>query len=126
MKRTWQKEIILETIKNMKNHPTADDVYKEICKHNNDIGIATVYRNLNAFAQKGLISKVIIPNASDRFDYRTDNHEHFLCEKCGKVYDANVTVKIIPTQGSMNYTGYSLTLFGICDECSAAHENSIC
>lgn len=120
MKQTWQKQAVLETVKNMKNHPTADEVYKEICKQNHDIGIATVYRNLNAFAEKGFIAKVILPNTADRFDYRLENHEHFLCERCGRVFDAEVTVKIIPTNGNINYNRYSLTLFGICEECGSA------
>ncbi len=119
-KQTWQKQVVLDTVKSMKNHPTADEVYKAICSKNVDLGIATVYRNLNTFAKQGLINKVTLSNAADRFDYRLDRHEHFLCEKCGKVYDADVTVNIIPTRGDVNYNSYSLTLFGVCDECSSA------
>lgn len=119
MKQTWQKKAILDTVRNMKNHPTADEVHNEISKQYSGVGIATVYRNLNTFAQKGLISKVVLPNAADRFDYRLDRHEHFLCERCGKVHDADVTVKITPKRESINYTGYSLTLLGICADCNS-------
>lgn len=117
MKQTRQKLLILDTVKSMKNHPTAEEVYKEISSKNEEIGIATVYRNLNAFANKGLISKVILPDSADRFDYRLDNHEHFLCTECGKVFDADVTVTITPQNKNSSFSGYSLTLFGICDEC---------
>lgn len=117
MKQTVQKQLVLSTIQNMKNHPTADEVYKEICIQNKDIGIATVYRNLSNFAQNGVINKVVIPNAPDRFDCRMDSHEHFLCERCGRVYDADVSVTIVPVKECMKFNSYSLTLFGICDEC---------
>ncbi len=125
MKQTWQKQIVLDTVKNMKNHPTADQVYKEISGQNYNIGIATVYRNLNSFVKKGLICKIVIPNTADRFDYRLDKHEHFMCEKCGKVWDADVTVKITPAKHTMQYTDYSLILFGVCDECQGAKSPTV-
>lgn len=118
MKQTWQKQAVLDTVLNMRNHPTAEEVYQEVCKVNNEIGIATVYRNLNTFAKNGLIRKVCLPNAADRFDYQLPSHEHFLCEKCGRVFDADVTVTILPNNETINYNGYTLTLFGVCDKCS--------
>lgn len=118
MKQTRQKQTILETVQRMKTHPTADDVYKEICKQNQDVGIATVYRNLNAFAEKGLLRKVTLPNAADRFDYRLDSHEHFLCKSCGKLQDVEVQVEITPTQKALCYDSYSLILFGLCEDCA--------
>ncbi len=119
MKQTKQKQAVLDTVKNMKNHPTADEVHKEISKTDVGVGIATVYRNLNAFASQGLIKKVVIPNSSDRFDYRLDKHEHFLCEKCGKVLDVDVSISIGTPKDKINYTNYALTLFGICDDCAS-------
>ncbi len=120
MKQTRQKQAVLDTVLNMTNHPTAEEVYKEVCKVNHEIGIATVYRNLNSFAKEGLIRKVSIPNAADRFDFQLKSHEHFLCKKCGRVFDANVEVKITPKNGTIHYNGYTLTLFGVCAECEAA------
>lgn len=117
MKKTLQKTIILDTILSMQNHPTAEEVYHIVKEKNDGIGIATVYRNLNSFASKGLIRKVSVVNAPDRFDYRTDEHEHLLCDTCGRVFDAEVDVMINPKSESIKIDGYTLTLHGVCENC---------
>ena len=67
-----QRKKILETLKNNVVHPSADYIHRILKEENSEIGLATVYRNLNKLAENGTIKKlqglkmlfimIIIPN----------------------------------------------------------------
>jgi len=106
----------------MRNHPTADEIYRKLREDFPRLSLGTVYRNLNAFAQKGDIRRVTILSGGDRYDFRMDKHEHMLCENCGCVIDveAEVEIKLKETDIiSDKYTlnGYTLFLHGLCSKC---------
>ena len=55
MKYSWQRQIILETIQEHKEHLSAQQIYgyaRERCPH---ISLGTVYRNLNTLADNDMI-----------------------------------------------------------------------
>jgi len=126
MKNTKQKEVILEAVYSMKTHPTADEIYTELKKDYERLSLGTVYRNLNQFAEQGKIRKVTMPAFGDRFDYRLEEHEHILCEKCGKVFDIHVDVAISSEFEDFTVTGHQLLLYGVCKDCkhSGKHMNT--
>jgi Fur family peroxide stress response transcriptional regulator len=68
-------------------HPTADTVYSFVRAQDPNISLGTVYRNLNLLCEQGLLRKISVPDASDRFDGRCEEHYHFVCTKCAKVFD---------------------------------------
>ena len=83
-----QREIILEVLKNRKDHPTAEMLYNEIAQKMPGIGIATVYRNLASLYKTGKIQKIeTMQGEADRFDGDLRPHIHFECSKCNEIYD---------------------------------------
>ena len=120
MKRnTLQRQIILDAINNLANHPTAEDVYLYVIKTHPTISKATVYRNLAAAAEKGEISSIGIYDGAMRFDHRKDEHFHFVCDCCKKLIDvpsfdlkANLT-----TLRDLKINKVELTLRGLCEDC---------
>ena len=118
MKATKQKEIILSTVHTMRNHPTADEVYRTLRENYPRLSLGTVYRNLNAFAKNGDILKVTVPGGGDRYDFKTDQHEHMLCENCGQVFDVEAKVNIVINGTQVVINGYTLLLNGFCPKCS--------
>ena len=121
MKNTRQKEIILDAVKHLENHPTADEIYLYLKKDHPRLSLATVYRNLNQFATEGRIRKVSVPGDSDRFDATMDVHEHFYCETCGLIHDVQIPglEAQLLNHPSMKITDYKLMLFGECEHCRA-------
>lgn len=89
-RNTVQQKIIFDIVKNMRTHPSPDEVYREVHNTHPTIGRATVYRVLNKLADSGQIQKVNMPKTADRFDYRTDKHIHFYCNCCSKVFDTDI------------------------------------
>ena len=87
MKYSRQRELILETVMENPVHPTADTVYAMVREQEPNISLGTVYRNLNLLAEQGILRRIPMPAASDRFDGRTDSHHHMRCCGCGNLFD---------------------------------------
>ncbi len=87
MRKSKQRDLILEIVENNNIHPTAEWVYGEAKKKMPTIGIATVYRNLNLLVELGKLERISIPGESDRYDAVTHTHFHMRCKYCGKLID---------------------------------------
>lgn len=90
MKQTRQKALIMNALENRSDHPTAEVIYHELLEVDPRISLATVYRNLNTFAENGKIRRIELPNMKDRFDSNMKAHHHALCCECGRICDIPV------------------------------------
>ena len=79
-KYSKQRELIINSLKNRTDHPTADMLYIDLKKEMPNLGIATVYRNLVELCEEGVIIKIKSKNGPDRYDGNTMPHVHFECE----------------------------------------------
>ena len=123
-----QREIILEVLKNRKDHPTAEMLYNEIAQKMPGIGIATVYRNLASLYKTGKIQKIeTMQGEADRFDGDLRPHIHFECSKCNEIYDIFLVVeentelndKLTELTKIINadFTSSKIVLKGLCQKC---------
>ena len=64
-----QREIILETLKEVNIHPTAEELYKLVNRKYPKISKSTVYRNINILVESNVIRKIKMISGADRFDY---------------------------------------------------------
>jgi len=120
-----QREIILETLKSTKIHPTAEELYKLVIKEHPTISKSTVYRNINILVENKKILKITTSMGPDRFDYIFENHHHAICEECGKVFDFTYDFQkedfksILKNQTGLTSDVDSITLYGICERCKS-------
>ncbi|MEG2287924.1 MAG: transcriptional repressor, partial [Ruthenibacterium sp.] len=88
-RNTVQKQLVLDAVSRLANHPTADAVYNEVVRSHPSVSKATVYRNLAGLAQDGVIRHVPMPDGADRFDHCVAYpHDHIMCTACGAFGDA--------------------------------------
>lgn len=85
-RQTKQRKLILDYLKSVKTHPTAEVVYQKVKPKMPNITLATVYRNLNLLADEGEILKLEI-NKEYRYDADNSSHQHGICKKCGVIID---------------------------------------
>lgn len=83
---TKQKELILDVLKTSMKHPTIGELYEEVKKLNSSIGKATVYRNVNRLYRNNKLMKISV-HGVDHYDMKRENHFHFYCKKCRRLYD---------------------------------------
>ena len=124
MNYSRQREVILDTLTRNAVHPTAETLYSIIKKENPDtnLGIATVYRNLSKLADSGIIKRIEGLENSEHFDHNTHVHYHFLCNKCGRVFDIDENVAPNLVENTQKSTGFIVTdcdiaFHGICKDC---------
>jgi len=119
---TYQREIILEELKRVKCHPTADQLYEMVRTRLPRISLATVYRNLEVMSDAGIIKKLEYAGKQKRFDGNIENHHHIRCVKCGKIDDVAVKTVTEGNQHILDAAGYTdirqrLDFYGLCPEC---------
>ncbi|MGE5575573.1 MAG: Fur family transcriptional regulator [Syntrophothermus sp.] len=120
---THQRQIILEELKNVTTHPTADEVYEMVRRRLPRISLGTVYRNLELLAEEGIIQKLELAGTQKRFDGNPENHYHVRCIRCGRVDDVPIEPGMLIDQavrGVSDYEiiGYRLKLIGLCPQCA--------
>ena len=126
-----QRQIILDTLKNTKIHPTAEQIYEMVLKVDPKISRSTVYRNINILCENNQILKISMLVGPDRYDYIWKKHYHAICEMCGNVWDFNFEFneeemsKQIESQTGVLPKMDSLTIYGICEKCNSGKAGSL-
>ncbi len=78
---------------------SADDIFNEIKKESQKIGRATVYRNIEAMAESGVLRRFPGINGKTYYECNDAVHAHMVDEKSGIFCDfpiENIAVKGIP------------------------------
>ena len=119
---TSQRKVILEELKRVTTHPTADEVYEMVRKRLPRVSLGTVYRNLETLSAAGVILK--LPGTPMRFDGDTREHHHVRCIHCSRVGDLHIQKKIVLEEDVRNLTdweivGHQIEFLGICPGCLA-------
>lgn len=123
VKATPQRQVILEYMESVHTHPRAEDVYTHVRQIFPGISLATVYNTLNTLVECGLLKQLSFGDGSNRFDARTDDHYHVVCERCGRVDDyARQPVAGLEEEAARD-TGYQIRkhqveFYGICRDCA--------
>lgn len=123
MRVTIQRKTILETLRRLKSHPTADELYAMIKPDLPRISLATVYRNLELLAAEGLIKKIFVQGSTQkRFDGNPYPHSHIQCVNCGRVEDIMIDpslnpIDFIKERKGFDVHGYHIEFIGLCEDC---------
>ena len=80
---TRQRAVILEELRKVKTHPTADELYSIVRERLPRISLGTVYRNLDFLADTGEIRRLEAAGTTKRFDGDISWHQHVRCIHCG-------------------------------------------
>ena len=106
-------------IKNNENHPTADDVFRDLSDMQEKISRATVYNTLNLFAEKGLVQEIYGYDNVVHFDPFTHIHAHFQCKECNQIWDIPVEKSHILSDLSEGFEveSMNIVILGTCPQC---------
>ncbi|MFD2169100.1 Fur family transcriptional regulator [Tumebacillus lipolyticus] len=120
---TPQRQVILQLLKETKEHPTAEQVYHKIGEKFQGISLATVYNTLNKLTELGVIRELSYGDGSSRYDGNDSEHAHLVCQQCGTVIDIEcpqdeVVVTQEVRQAGFQVSSYRLEYYGICASCS--------
>ena len=123
-----QRQLVLEAVKSVHSHPTAEEVFQMVREKNPNISLGTVYRNLNLLSEMGLIMKLDLGCESDHFDGECKEHGHFICKKCGAIQDlpcesSQKVREILNSEMQQEMQTIYLTVVGLCKKCILGNNN---
>ncbi len=120
---TRQRRIILEELRKVTTHPSADEIYEMVRKRLPRISLGTVYRNLEILSKLGGIQKLELGGTVKRFDGNPENHYHIRCLGCFRIDDMAVDPPAHIESDAERLTdykivGHRLEFLGLCPNCS--------
>ena len=100
---------------------SADSIYTECKKQENNLNLSTIYRTLELLEEKNVIKKINIDGPAI-FVLKKENHKHILqCDVCHKSVEIPCPMveieEAIKAQVGFSLTKHKLELNGICDKC---------
>jgi len=126
---TKQRQVILEELRKLNTHPSADEIYKVVRRRLPRISLGTVYRNLEVLSALGKIQKLELSGSLKRFDWNTKKHYHIRCVRCNRVDDApiaplNQLENDLYKATVFEIIGHNLEFIGLCPECSKKNSHN--
>ncbi len=127
LRMTRQRKIILEELRRVNNHPSAEEIYDRVRAHLPRISLGTVYRNLEVLSELGEIQKLEYAGSINRFDGDPKKHYHIRCMDCGRVDDApiaplNQIENNLYDATVFTIVGHRLEFIGFCPQCATRHQ----
>ena len=114
-----QASLVLGVLCERRCHLTAEEILSSL----NGIGTATVYRALEHLTELGLVRKLSVGKKSALYEYVRREHMHFVCWKCGRVFDVAADFSGMIGEAAkccghqVNWS--EVTAHGICQTCRA-------
>ena len=124
LRRTSQRDLILEMFLKTEEHLSSEDLYWLVQKQDPSVGHTTVYRTLKLLAEAGLAREVRFGDGKTYYEhhYNHEHHDHLICTECGKIIEF-FSAEIEDLQDKMaekygfRLTNHSLRMWGVCEDC---------
>ena len=122
LRSTKQRKAVAEVLATISKFSSAQEVHSILFSRGEKVGLATVYRTLQALAETGAID--VLRNDGEAL-YRAcsnDHHHHLVCTGCKKTTEISApevevwTEKIAREQGYV-ISGHTIEVFGLCKNC---------
>jgi Fur family transcriptional regulator, ferric uptake regulator len=121
-RQTRQRVAIREVFERADRPLSPTEVHTRAAEQVPGVGIATVYRTLNALLEEEWLTRVEIRGGVTLFE-RADlqHHHHFQCDACGMCFDVfgcTRDLKHLVPPGFV-LRGHDFLLHGLCEDCAS-------
>ncbi len=116
MRLSRQRRYILELLWDVQDHLSAREIYDELNRRGKKIGHTSVYQNLEALYEQGIIE--CVERSDGRlYGHLNSSHSHVNCVDTQKIIDINVelpstVIKEVEQRTGLRITGYRIDFFG--------------
>jgi Fur family transcriptional regulator, ferric uptake regulator len=120
--RTRSQERIMTLLQSLKRSISAQDLYIELRNRQQDMGLATVYRSLEALKLQGEVQVRTLANGESEYSLIKSDRHHLTCVNCGtSVPIDECPVHDLEKQLEKSHTFkvyyHTLEFFGLCQKC---------
>jgi Fur family peroxide stress response transcriptional regulator len=123
---THQRQVLYEVMQTMPGHPSPEEVYARVKQRIPAISLATVYKNIHLFVERGVLKEVSLHHGSLRVELNSHRHHHMVCSQCKAITDINEQdLGILPAlthlPGGFQVERYAIDVIGTCASCQKAN-----
>ena len=93
IKPSVQRIAIMDYLMTHRTHPAIDEIYLALCEEIPTLSKTTVYNTLKLFVEHGAAQMLTIDERNTCYDADIQLHAHFLCKKCGKIFDLPASIE---------------------------------
>lgn len=118
---------LLAHLRSTDRHPSAEEITAALRGEGTQIGVATVYQNLNRLVDVGLVRRFSGTDGRSRYDADMAPHDHAVCDSCGRIADIDLDQRVKhaidrasaaePHVSEWLVTRASVELRGLCPDC---------
>ncbi len=125
---TRQAQALAAVLASLPGFASAQEIHAELRRKGEPVGLATVYRHLQALSEQGRVD-AIRDDASGETLYRqcgtSVHHHHLTCRNCGRSVEVEGRVveqwaERVAEEAGFTAVGHTVELFGLCPQCAAA------
>ncbi len=124
LKRTSQRDAVLDLFLSKHDHQSAEAIYQRLRESDSSIGYSTVYRTLKLLKECELAREVYFADGRMYFEHNFEqpHHDHMVCTGCGhtiEFYNATIEKlqdKVAAENGFLP-TRHTMVIFGLCRSC---------
>jgi len=122
---TRQAQALAAALAGLPGFCSAQEIHAELRRKGEHVGLATVYRHLQALSEQGSVDA--IRDASGETLYRqcgtTVHHHHLTCRNCGRSVEVEGRAvekwaERVAAEAGFTDVGHTVELFGLCPECA--------
>src|SRR5437667_10963491 len=124
LKRTAQRDLILDVFLRTEGHVSGDDLYRLVRTKDPTVGQTRVYRTLRRLSDAGLAREVRFGDGRAHYEhnYKHEHLDHMICSECGKIIEFySPELEAIQDAMAAKYkfklTEHLLRMIGVCSTC---------
>jgi Fur family transcriptional regulator, peroxide stress response regulator len=121
LKLTPQRFAVLDYLISTLEHPTAEQIHRDLNRRFPRASRATVYNTLIALCDAGLVHEIYMDEAVARYDANVEPHHHFVCRVCGQLEDVPLSAVGRPSRCDLRagyrVENYEVVVRGVCAIC---------
>jgi Fe2+ or Zn2+ uptake regulation protein len=120
---TPQRVLIHRALHDLGRHATAEEVQARVSERLPNASLPTVYATLELLEELGLVRRIAAGTGPALYDPRTDEHQHLVCTRCGRVEDLDTGVDAGRALRAARRRGFrpraaELVVSGLCERCA--------
>jgi Fur family ferric uptake transcriptional regulator len=126
VRATRQRAAVIALLETIEGFRSAQELYDQLRRDGENIGLTTVYRTLQALSAAGQVD--VVRTDTGESMYRScsaeDHHHHLVCRDCGFTVEVSgreveAWAAKVAEENGFSSVSHTIELFGSCTDCTA-------
>jgi Fur family ferric uptake transcriptional regulator len=120
---TRQRQVVADALAELETFCSAQEIHALLTERGENVGLATVYRTLQLFAESGNLDALRGDDGETRYrQCSSGHHHHLVCRACGRTVEVEgPTVERwaerMASEHGYTDVSHTLEIFGTCGDC---------